>query len=214
METSEAYELAVPQLLCPRRRGLLCREMTQKQPAWMRLSVSCSAAQLTGRQGTIGGQRLPWHQNVADTKAFMRFPWPCTWLTRQMFCYNGGLLLCSRAFYGGLLVMAHLPFWWLATGSLELFLRLGAHWLSVVTGRWINGGNQRGQRYCKNCRACAVEDEKHFLMECPAYHAIRDDFQELYFYLLLVRSIKQELYDDCGGDMRKLMCHPKQHTVA
>jgi hypothetical protein len=38
--------------------------------------------------------------------------------------------------------------------------------------------------------AFEAEDEKHFLMECPAYQAIRADFQEL--------------CDDCGGDMRKL----------
>jgi hypothetical protein len=36
-------------------------------------------------------------------------------------------------------------------------------------------------------------------MECPAYQAIRADFQEL--------------YDDCRGDMRKLMCHPMQHII-
>jgi len=79
-------------------------------------------------------------------------------------------------------------------------LRLGADWLSVVTGRWVNGGTQRAQRYCKKCTACAVEDEKHFLMECPAYQAIQDEFKEL--------------YDDCGGDIRKLMCHPRQYILA
>jgi hypothetical protein len=35
--------------------------------------------------------------------------------------------------------------------------------------------------------AYAVEDENHLLMACPAYQAVRADFQEL--------------YDDCGGDM-------------
>jgi hypothetical protein len=48
--------------------------------------------------------------------------------------------------------------------------------------------------------AYAIEDEKHFLMECPAYQAIRADFKEL--------------YGDCRGDMRKLMCHPRQHILA
>jgi hypothetical protein len=37
--------------------------------------------------------------------------------------------------------------------------------------------------------AYAIEDEKHFQMECPAYQAIRADFQEF--------------YDDCRGDMGK-----------
>ena len=27
--------------------------------------------------------------------------------------------------------------------------RVGAHWLSVVTGRWADGGTVRAQRYCR-----------------------------------------------------------------
>jgi hypothetical protein len=79
-------------------------------------------------------------------------------------------------------------------------LRLAAHWLNVVAGRWVNGGTQRSRRYCRKCMAFEVEDEKHFLMACPAYQAIRAECQEL--------------YDDCGDDMRKLMCHPRQHILA
>jgi hypothetical protein len=56
-------------------------------------------------------------------------------------------------------------------------LRLGALWLNVVTGRWTNGGTERTHRYCRKCMAYAIEDEKHFLMECPAYQAIRADFK-------------------------------------
>jgi len=48
-------------------------------------------------------------------------------------------------------------------------LRLGSHWLSVVTGRWTDGGTARTHRYCRKCMAYAVEDERHFMMECPAY---------------------------------------------
>ena len=79
-------------------------------------------------------------------------------------------------------------------------LRLGSHWLSVVTGRWTDDGTARTRRYCRKCMAYAVEEERHFMMECPAY-------QE-------VRAIFQELYDECLGEMRKLMCHPKQHILA
>jgi hypothetical protein len=51
-------------------------------------------------------------------------------------------------------------------------LRLGAHWLNGVTGRWTNGGTQR------NCRkGMAIEDEKHLLLKCPAYQAIRGVFK-------------------------------------
>jgi hypothetical protein len=79
-------------------------------------------------------------------------------------------------------------------------LRVGGHWLNVVTGRWIDGGRDRRSRLCWKCAGCVVEDEKHFMMECPAYQDIRDNFQDL--------------YNDSQGDMRKLMCHPKQHLLA
>jgi hypothetical protein len=64
-------------------------------------------------------------------------------------------------------------------------LELGAHWLSVVTGRWTNGGTQLTQGYCRKCVAYAVEDEKHrdFLMGCPVqlwYQAVRAGSEELY----------------------------------
>ena len=78
--------------------------------------------------------------------------------------------------------------------------RVGAHWLSVVTGRWADGGTVRAQRYCRKCMAYTVEDEKHFMLECPAYQEIRSEFGELFDY--------------CEGDLRKLMCHPKQHMLA
>ena len=35
---------------------------------------------------------------------------------------------------------------------------------------------------------------------CPAYQEIRSEFGELFDY--------------CEGDLRKLMCHPKQHILA
>jgi len=72
-------------------------------------------------------------------------------------------------------------------------LRLGSHWLSVVTGRSTDGGTARPHRYCRKCTSYKVEDEKHFMMECPGYEEIREDFKEF--------------YDDCEGDMRELMCH-------
>ena len=40
--------------------------------------------------------------------------------------------------------------------------RVGSHWLSVVTGRWADGGTVRAQRYGRKCMAYTVEDEKHF----------------------------------------------------
>jgi len=48
-------------------------------------------------------------------------------------------------------------------------LRLGSHWLNVVTGRWTDGGIARAHRYCRKCMEYKVEDERHFMMGCPAY---------------------------------------------
>ena len=70
----------------------------------------------------------------------------------------------------------------------------------------------RAHRYCRKCMAYIVEDEKHFMLECPAYQEIRSE--------------SGELFDYCEGDLRKLMCHrnrnrnrklmchPKQHILA
>jgi hypothetical protein len=44
------------------------------------------------------------------------------------------------------------------------------------------------------------EEVRKGLVRSGDYQAIRADFQEL--------------YDDCRGDMRKLMCHPRQHILA
>ena len=38
-----------------------------------------------------------------------------------------------------------------------------------------------------------VEDVRHFMMQCPAYQEIHAN--------------SQELFDNCEGGMRKLMCH-------
>ena len=54
--------------------------------------------------------------------------------------------------------------------------RVGSHWLSVVTGRWTDGGIVRVHRYCAKCMVYTVEDEKHFMLElCPACQEIRSE---------------------------------------
>ena len=80
--------------------------------------------------------------------------------------------------------------------------RLGAHWLRVVTGRWEGGGIPRTDRLCQKCPCFKVEDEKHFLFECPAYQHIRnmDRFRGL--------------FEECQDDMAAFMCHPVQSRVA
>ena len=62
--------------------------------------------------------------------------------------------------------------------------RISNHCLRIETGRHerktgINGKNEtlpRGERICKYCSLDRVEDEIHFLFECPLYSASRIDF--------------------------------------
>jgi hypothetical protein len=48
--------------------------------------------------------------------------------------------------------------------------RSGCHWFQVNEGRYSDVPKQ--MRFCPNCPS-VVEDEGHFLIECPAYSCIR-----------------------------------------
>ena len=56
---------------------------------------------------------------------------------------------------------------------IHIFFRVSAHRLEVETGRWHKPVavpfNERKCRTCLNC----LEDEFHFLLECPLYHELR-----------------------------------------
>ena len=82
--------------------------------------------------------------------------------------------------------------------------RLGVRWLRVTTGWWEHGENgatlPRHLRVCCKCVEGAVEDERHVLLECPAYASVRARFSDL--------------YDGSDGDMAQVMCHPNQRRVA
>ena len=47
--------------------------------------------------------------------------------------------------------------------------RTGAHHLAIETGRWARPKLPRQHRVCSKCSCTVVEDEVHFLFECPAY---------------------------------------------
>ena len=46
-------------------------------------------------------------------------------------------------------------------------LRTSTHNLAIETGRWTK--TEREQRLCTQCTEHKIEDEKHFLFECPTY---------------------------------------------
>jgi len=60
-------------------------------------------------------------------------------------------------------------------------LRTGAHHLEVETGRWSNPPTPRCQRLCTKCSRAVVEDELHFLFQCPAYAGIRQKYAATLF---------------------------------
>ena len=54
-------------------------------------------------------------------------------------------------------------------------LRLSAHSLAIETGRYCKPTIPANERFCKACKD-KVEDEHHFLIECPIYNSVRDKF--------------------------------------
>jgi len=58
--------------------------------------------------------------------------------------------------------------------------RLGGQSLRVETDRWLRPKPPREQRVCRHCSMQAVEDEQHFLFDCPVYSIIRGQHFSLF----------------------------------
>lgn len=58
-------------------------------------------------------------------------------------------------------------------------LRLSAHSLAIETGRYSKPITPAEERFCKSCKS-KVEDELHFLLDCPIYNKLRDKFFTLF----------------------------------
>ena len=52
-------------------------------------------------------------------------------------------------------------------------LRISAHSLKIETGRYARERTERIERICVFCDRNEVEDEYHFVIECPAYNILR-----------------------------------------
>ena len=50
-------------------------------------------------------------------------------------------------------------------------IRISAHNLTVEKGRYTGI-----PRICKVCNTGSIENEQHFLLECPAYKLLQEDF--------------------------------------
>ena len=54
-------------------------------------------------------------------------------------------------------------------------LRIGAHSLAIETGRYGTTKIPADQNFCKFCPT-NVEDEVHFLFQCPQYNLLRNEY--------------------------------------
>ena len=64
--------------------------------------------------------------------------------------------------------------------------KTGCHGLRVDTGRWADGGHlDRTDRLCLVCKSLDyVEDEQHFVFDCPAYSHIRSQHLQIVHFQL------------------------------
>ena len=53
-------------------------------------------------------------------------------------------------------------------------LRISSHKLRTETGRYDN--IPRDERLCNLCNCNRIEDETHFLLDCPSFSSIRNTF--------------------------------------
>ena len=78
--------------------------------------------------------------------------------------------------------------------------RLSDHNLEIEKGRHKKEWKPREDRLCRNCDSGEVEDEFHFLLSCPIYTTLRQDF---------LSKIDRTTYEDkiclCLGEVPELI---------
>ena len=53
-------------------------------------------------------------------------------------------------------------------------VRISAHQLRIVTGRYARNHVERNNRFCMLCNTTDIEDEFHFFFICPIYTHVND----------------------------------------
>ena len=81
--------------------------------------------------------------------------------------------------------------------------RLGAHTLRVETDRWLVPAPPRESRICRHCSMQAVEDEQHFLFDCPFYSVFRGQHFSLFGPSFHQRDIR--LFFEANSDQLPLV---------
>jgi hypothetical protein len=77
-------------------------------------------------------------------------------------------------------------------------IRTNSHELHSETGHWSIPKTPWDERVCHLCDTKKVEDEKHFLLDCPAYTHIRSHFQNICHTTNLPNLLTQQNYGDLG----------------
>jgi hypothetical protein len=86
-------------------------------------------------------------------------------------------------------------------------IRTNSHELHSETGHWSIPKTPWDERVCHLCDTKKVEDEKHFLLDCPAYTHIRSHFQNIDHTTNLPNLLTQQKYGDLGNLLLMLFEH-------
>ena len=82
-------------------------------------------------------------------------------------------------------------------------IRTNSHDLHSKTGRWAVPKTPWMERICHICENRNIEDENHFLLECPAYNHIRSQFHNICYNTDLPSLLQCQNYSECYT----VICH-------
>ena len=86
-------------------------------------------------------------------------------------------------------------------------IRTNSHKLHSETRHWSIPKTPWDGRVCHLCDSKTVEDEKQFLLDCPAYTHIRSHFQNICGTTHLPNLLTQQKCDDLGKLLLMLFDH-------
>ena len=86
-------------------------------------------------------------------------------------------------------------------------MRTNSHELHSETCRWAIPKTPWVESICHLCENMDIEDEKPFLLECPAYSHIKSQFHNLCCNTNLPRLLTCQTYSELGMLLTKLFEH-------
>ena len=89
-------------------------------------------------------------------------------------------------------------------------MRTNFHEFYSEIGHWSIPKTPWDERVCHLCDTKKVEDEKHFLLYCPAYTHIRSHLQNIFHTTNLHNLLTQQKYGDLGKLLLMLFEHRKK----